>query len=378
MKCANDGLESHDGHDGHDHRAPQGAVRDVPPEDFTADVVVDVRTHEEREGGFIAGSLHLPGDQLDALDLPRHTVVGLYCAGGTRSRRAAETLAARGFEVVLNLEGGLRAWVASGRPIAGGALTPAQEARYARQTVMTEVGRAGQGRLLSARVLIVGAGGLGSPVSMYLAAAGIGTLGLVDDDRVELSNLQRQVLYDTEAVGRPKVEVAADRLARMNPDARVVGHALRLTGDNAHELLAAYDVVCDCSDNFATRYAINDAAVALGKPVVHGAVHHFDGEVAVFGVGGPCYRCLHPKAPQAGLAPSCAEAGVIGAVCGLVGSLQAMEVVKLVVGVGQTLGGSLLSVDARSGTFMTTRLARDPDCPTCGPTPVHPGHNLSP
>ncbi len=246
-------------------------------------------------------------------------------------------------------------------------LSADEHARYARQLILPGVGEAGQQRLRRARVLVVGAGGLGSSVALHLAAAGVGTLDVVDDDRVDVSNLHRQLLYGTAALGTPKVDAAAARLGDLNPHVRVARHRTRLTHANARALVADHDLVVDGTDNFAARYAVNDACVALGVPNVYGSVHRFEGQVAVFAApGGPCYRCLHPVAPPAGLVPDCAEGGVLGVLPGLVGTLQATEALKLLLGVGEPLVGRLLVVDALAMRFLRVAVARDPACPACG------------
>ena len=239
--------------------------------------------------------------------------------------------------------------------------------RYARHLILDEVGEDGQARLLAARVLILGAGGLGAPVSMYLAAAGVGTLVLVDDDTVDLTNLQRQIVHATESVGRPKVDSAADTLARVNPGVRLETHETRLTADNAAALLAGCDVVVDGSDNFATRYALNDACVAAGLPLVAGALSRFEGQLTtvVPGDGRPCYRCLFPEAPDPSLTPRCEEAGILGAVAGVIGTLQAVETLKLLLGLGEPLAGRLMLYDALSASMQEVRYKRRPDCPAC-------------
>jgi adenylyltransferase/sulfurtransferase len=246
-------------------------------------------------------------------------------------------------------------------------LTADEHARYARQLILPGVGDAGQQRLRRARVLVVGAGGLGSSVALHLAAAGVGTVGLVDDDRVDASNLHRQLLYGTGDLGRPKLDAAAARLGDLNPHVCVERHQTRLTAANARALAAGYDLVVDGTDNFAARYAVNDACVALGVPNVYGSVHRFEGQVAVFAApGGPCYRCLHPAPPPDGLVPDCAAGGVLGVLPGLVGTLQAAEALKLLLGVGEPLAGRLLVVDALTMRFLRVAVARDPACPVCG------------
>jgi molybdopterin/thiamine biosynthesis adenylyltransferase/rhodanese-related sulfurtransferase len=251
------------------------------------------------------------------------------------------------------------------------AFSPAERRRYARHLILPEIGVAGQERLRQARVLLVGVGGLGSPAALYLAAAGVGTLGLVDDDRVDASNLHRQILYGESAVGRPKLEVGTARLRDLNPHVTIEAFPTRLTSSNALDIVRGFDVVIDGSDNFPTRYLVNDACVLLGKPDVYGSIFRFDGQVSVFGTsGGPCYRCLFRDPPPPGLVPSCAEAGVLGVIPGIVGSLQALEAVKLIVGAGQGLAGRLLLIDGLAGRFRELAVKRDPECPACGDQPT--------
>ena len=250
-------------------------------------------------------------------------------------------------------------------------LTREELTRYARHVILPDVGIDGQRRLKGARVLCVGAGGLGSPAAMYLAAAGIGTLGIVDDDAVDASNLQRQILHDSAGLGRPKVESARDRLKAINPNVSVEMHHVRLTSANALDILDRYDVVLDGADNFPTRYLVNDACVLLGKPNAFGAIFRFEGQASVFATkGGPCYRCIYPEPPPPGLVPSCAEAGVFGVLPGIVGTIQATETIKLVLGVGETLAGRLLVYDAMRMAFRELKVPKDPDCPVCGPRPT--------
>ncbi|MEN9661596.1 MAG: hypothetical protein RL324_545 [Verrucomicrobiota bacterium] len=252
------------------------------------------------------------------------------------------------------------------------ALSPAELARYSRHLMLDQIGLEGQQRLAAGRVLVIGAGGLGSPAALYLAAGGVGTIGIADFDRVEEHNLQRQLLHDSDSVGQPKVASALRRLRSVNPHVRVVGHEMAVTAENAATLLAEYDVVVDGSDTFATRYLVNDAAVLAKKPLVHGSIFRFEGQVAVFDParGGPCYRCLFPERPPAGSVPNCGEAGVLGALCGVIGSLQALETIKLIAGFGEPLIGRLLVYDALNQTFRTLRVARDPDCAVCGSHPT--------
>jgi molybdopterin/thiamine biosynthesis adenylyltransferase/rhodanese-related sulfurtransferase len=336
--------------------------------------VVDVREPVEWAAGHIAGALHIPLGELPArmaTELPdRDAPLLLQCRSGQRSARASQFLVANGYRNVVNLDGMLTEWRAAGGAWDGGQasdLTPAQQRRYARQILMPEVGPRGQRRLIDARVLLVGAGGLGSPVALYLAAAGVGTIGLVDDDRVAESNLQRQVLYGTDDVGRPKVDSAEETLRGLNPETRIVKHAERLVADNVERLLAGYDLAVDGTDNLDTRYLLNDAAVRLRKPVVHGSVYRWEGTVTTFvPFEGPCYRCLHPTQPPQELAPACDVAGVLGVLPGLAGMLQATEALKLILGVGQPLIGRLLVFDARAGVFEEIAVPRDPACPACG------------
>lgn len=253
----------------------------------------------------------------------------------------------------------------------GNPLRPDQYERYKRHLILPEIGLRGQQALLESRVLLIGAGGLGSPLGLYLAAAGVGTLGLVDFDRVDASNLQRQVLYGTRDVGRPKVEVARERLEDLNPDVRIEAYPVQLTSANALEILRDYDVVVDGSDNFPTRYLVNDACVLLGKPNVHGAIFRFDGQVTVFDARrGPCYRCLYPEPPPPELVPSCAEGGVLGVLPGIIAMLQATETLKLLTGIGEPLVGRLVQYSALDMTFNEFQLRKDPDCPVCGPEPT--------
>ena len=253
-----------------------------------------------------------------------------------------------------------------------GGFTEEQVLRYSRHIILPKIGAAGQRKLLEARVLCVGAGGLGSPVAMYLAAAGVGTLGIVDFDKVDLTNLQRQLLHDTDDVGRPKVDSAAERLNGINPDVNVVKHNTVLSSDNAFDILGRYDVVVDGTDNFPVRYLVNDATQMLGKPLVYGSIYQFDGQASVFmpGPETPCYRCLFPEPPPPGTVPSCAEGGVFGVLPGIVGSIQAVEAIKLITGMGEPLVGRLLLFDALAMDFTTVKLRWDPDCPVCGKHPT--------
>ncbi|MBA3459038.1 MAG: molybdopterin-synthase adenylyltransferase MoeB [Deltaproteobacteria bacterium] len=334
--------------------------------------VIDVRDTDEHAQGMIPGSIHIPRGFLELRAektvSDRAAPVIVYCASGTRSLLAARSLGELGYTNVRSLAGGFSAWKRNGlaweMPVS---LRADQQARYSRHTMLPEVGIAGQVKLLKAKVLCIGAGGLGSPSSMYLASAGIGTIGMIDDDIVDASNLQRQILHGTDRVGTAKVDSAEKTLKGMNPDITVNKHRTRITSDNALELIGGYDVVIDGADNFATRYLVNDCALRLGVPVIHASIFRFEGQLTVFpGNGSPCYRCLYPQPPPAEDAPSCAEAGVLGVLPGVMGVLQATEAIKLVLKLGDTLAGRLLVYDALKARFRELKLRRDPKCPTCG------------
>lgn len=343
-------------------------------------VLVDVREPYERAVSFIPGSLHVPLDLLETrarqlLPDPGATIV-LYCAAGIRSLYAVEMLSHLGYLRALSLAGGIAEWESRGLAVAQGEAPAEREwsPRYVRQLRIPEVGPEGQKRLLSSRVLVIGAGGLGSPAALYLAAAGIGTLGLVDFDRVDITNLHRQVLFDTSDVGAPKAHTARARLAALNPEIEIVPHDLRLTAANAKAIVSGYEVVVDGSDNFATRYLVNDICLKLGRPNVHGSIMRFEGQVSVFcAEGGPCYRCLFPEPPPPGVVPSCAEAGVLGLLPGVIGTLQATEAVKLLLGIGEPLVGRLVRYDALAMRFEEFKIDRAPDCAWCRPGAPFPG-----
>jgi molybdopterin/thiamine biosynthesis adenylyltransferase/rhodanese-related sulfurtransferase len=348
------------------------AALDAALQNGSKPALIDVREADEHAQGTIPGSLHIPRGflelRIERAVANREQPVVLYCQSGTRSVLAARSLQELGYTDVKSLAGGFTAWKRAGlsweTPLA---LRPDQEARYSRHTLIPEVGLAGQLKLLGSRVLCIGAGGLGSPSSMYLAAAGVGTLGMIDDDVVDASNLQRQILHSTERLGKPKVDSAEQTLRGLNPDVKVNKHQTRINSGNALELIAGYDVVIDGADNFATRYLVNDCALRLGKPVVHASIFRFEGQITVFpGAGSPCYRCLYPQPPPAEEAPSCAEAGVLGVLPGIMGVLQATEAIKLILGLGDTLAGRLLVYDALKTRFRELKLRRDPKCPTCG------------
>jgi molybdopterin/thiamine biosynthesis adenylyltransferase/rhodanese-related sulfurtransferase len=336
--------------------------------------LIDIREDWELESGRIAGSKHIPMREAGAkLDPHRDRRIVLYCAHGNRSLRLAKALSEQGFEDVVSLAGGIAAWAEAGLPVElPGELDEAQRVRYSRHVLIPEIGVAGQQRLLAANVLVVGAGGLGSPAALYLAAAGVGRLGIVDDDVVDESNLQRQVLHSTAALGEPKVESAERRVRELNPDVEVVAYRERLDPDNVDRVLdGSWEVIVDGADNFPTRYLLNDASVWHGIPVVHGSIFRFEGQATVFATSaGPCYRCLFPQPPPPELAPSCAEGGVLGVLPGVIGSIQGAEALKLVLGIGEPLVGRLLLYDALAGSFDEVAVRRDPGCPVCGDSPT--------
>ena len=336
-------------------------------------LLVDVREPHEWDEAHLAGAKLAPmatvRDRIAELAPDRSRRVILLCRVGNRSARAADTLGAElGYENVASIAGGIEAWRDAGLPvIEAEGLTPEQRMRYSRHTLLPEVGVEGQLKLLDAKVLLIGAGGLGAPSAFYLAAAGIGTLGLVDDDVVDESNLQRQVIHTTERVGMPKTESARISIEALNPDVEVVEHRGRLGPDNILDIISGYDILVDGADNFPTRYLLNDAAVRLRKPVVSASILAFDGQISTFvPYEGPCYRCLYPVPPPPELAPSCGAAGVLGVMAGVMGLLQANEVIKLAAGIGEPLIGRLLLYDSLGTRFTELKVKRDPDCPICG------------
>lgn len=335
-------------------------------------VLIDVRENNEWEEGHIPGAKHVPRSYLEQrienIVPDRTETVVLYCAGGVRSALAASDLLDMGYENVISMDGGFGAWKDDGRPfVTPRVLTNEQLRRYSRHTLIPEVGEEGQLKLLDAKVLLIGAGGLGSPNALYLAAAGVGTLGIIDSDVVDESNLQRQVIHTTDRVGQPKVESAEHAIHALNPDVKVVGHFERLTPENAEQIIAPYDIIVDGGDNFDTRYLINEVAVKLGKPNVSASILSFDGQLTTFVPGeGPCYRCVFPEPPPPGMAPSCGQSGVLGVLPGVMGLLQATEVLKLILGIGDPLVGRLLVFDALPMSFYELKLRRDPSCPICG------------
>lgn len=335
-------------------------------------VLIDTREpHEYQEAHLENGRLVPPGllgDEIAEAAPDKSARTILYCRSGNRSFLAAEQLEALGYTDVASLAGGILAWQEQGLPVvAASGMTAEQRDRYSRHTLLPEVGVDGQLKMLNAKVLLVGAGGLGAPTALYLAAAGIGTLGLVDDDVVDASNLQRQVIHNTERIGTPKTESARKTIEALNPDVDVVEHNFRLNSGNIVELLSDYDVIVDGADNFPTRYLLNDASVRLRKPVVSASILSFDGQISTFvPYEGPCYRCLYPTPPPAELAPSCSANGVLGVMAGTMGTLQANEVLKLVLGIGEPLVGRLLLYEALSTRFTELKVRRDPNCPICG------------
>ncbi len=335
-------------------------------------VLIDVREKYEWDEGYIPGAKHVPRGFLElrieeAVPDKAQQVV-LYCAGGTRSLIAGSTLQQMGYDNVISMAGGFGQWKGSGYKFnQPRTMTEAQAKRYSRHILIPEVGEEGQFKLFDSKVLLIGAGGLGSPAAFYLAAAGVGTLGIIDADVVDDSNLQRQILHNTERIGQYKAESARQTLTALNPDVKVEVYLERLDETNVQRLVDAYDVIIDGTDNFPTRYLLNDAAIIANKPVVHGSVFRFEGQVTVFKpYDGPCYRCLFPEPPPPALAPSCSEAGVLGVLPGIIGLLQAVETIKLLLGLGDPLVGRLLTYDALSGEFNELRLFRDPECAACG------------
>jgi molybdopterin/thiamine biosynthesis adenylyltransferase/rhodanese-related sulfurtransferase len=374
-------------------------------------LVVDVREQDEWEEGHLPRAIHVPRGNLESrierLSPDRERPIVLYCAVGNRSAFAAKTLQELGYERVSSLAGGYTDWKRNGFPTeVSMALAPEQRRRYSRHLLIPEVDEAGQLKLLDSRVLLIGAGGLGSPASLYLAAAGVGTLGIVDEDVVDESNLQRQILHSTERLGQPKVDSARQTIEALNPDVRVKTYEERLSSANIDRILdEGWDVILQGADNFPTRYLVNDASVFHRIPVVDGSIYRFEGHVTVFrpfeGVArgtrhqdsgavtpspseltgrhtnaalddsecGPCYRCLFPEPPPPELAPSCAEGGVLGVLPGIIGALQASETLKLLLGIGEPLVGRLLQFDALAGEFLELRVGRNPECPVCGEHP---------
>ena len=339
-------------------------------------IVLDVRESDEWRQGHLEGAVPLPRGFLEIKvesALPdKNAPIIAYCAGGVRSLLAAKAMKEMGYQNVSSMSGGYAAWKNGGfKWVQDFQYTPEQLIRYSRHFLLPEVGEDGQAKLLQAKVLMVGAGGLGSPSAYYLAAAGVGTLGIIDNDVVDISNLQRQILHANDRVGMPKVESAKKTLEGLNPDVKVIPYQAKLTSENIMEIIKDYDLVIDGCDNFPTRYLVNDACVLTGKPNVHGSIFQFEGQATVFYPGkGPCYRCLYPEPPPAEMAPSCAEAGVLGVLPGLIGVIEALEAVKLILGKGDTLVGRLLHFNTLTMEINTLKLRRDPNCPMCGDNPT--------
>jgi molybdopterin/thiamine biosynthesis adenylyltransferase/rhodanese-related sulfurtransferase len=329
--------------------------------------VLDVREPDEFEQGALAGAIHIPRGHLEAQIetriVDKSSPVVVYCAGGVRSAFATKTLQDLGYTNVVSMAGGFGKWKDEGRAwVTPVQLSAEQKNRYQRHLLLPEVGVGGQATLLSSKVLLLGAGGLGSPAALYLAAAGVGTLGIVDMDEVDASNLQRQILHNIDRVGDRKVDSAKKTLTMLNPDVNVVTYDTRLAASNIIDIISGYDVIIDGADNFPSRYLLNDASVKLGIPVVHGSIFRFEGMVSVFHpLRGPTYRDMVPEPPPAELAPSCAEAGVLGVLPGIVGSIQALEAIKLLLDLGDSLIGRILSIDTTEMTFRTFKLLRDPN-----------------
>ena len=338
-------------------------------------VLVDVRERDEYEQGFIPGAIHIARGNLESrieANAPdRNAPVIIYCESGSRSAYAAKTLTELGYTDVVSMAGGFSGWKDNGHEWkVPRTLDHGQFERYSRHVLIPEVGEEGQLRLLDSKVLLIGAGGLGSPAALYLAAAGVGTLGIIDADTVDTSNLQRQIVHTVDRVGTPKVDSAEIAIHGINPEVQVKKYDIRLTSENVLDVIIGYDVIVDGTDNFPTRYLLNDASLVAGIPVVHGSIYQFEGSVTVYKPhDGPCYRCQYPEPPPPELAPSCAEGGVLGVLPGVIGTLQATEAVKLLLGIGDPLVGRQLRYDALSMEFVELKMRRDPDCPVCSKDP---------
>jgi molybdopterin/thiamine biosynthesis adenylyltransferase/rhodanese-related sulfurtransferase len=356
--------------------AAKAEIREIDPHEVAERLdhfyLLDVREPDEFEQGALPGAIHVARGNLEFSvegRLPDKSVpIAVYCAGGARSAFAAKTLQELGYTDVVSVIGGFNKWKDEGLVwTTPRTMTADQRVRYHRHLLLPEVGEAGQMKLLDAKVLLLGAGGLGSPAALYLAAAGVGTIGIIDMDVVDASNLQRQILHNLERVGMRKVDSARITLEAINPDLKVKTYDTRLGADNILDIIDGYDVIVDGTDNFPTRYLVNDAALLKRIPVVHGSIFRFEGQITVFNpYVGPCYRCMIPEPPPAELAPSCAEAGVLGVLPGIVGSIQAVEAIKLLLELGDPLVGRLLTYDALDQSFRTFKVRRDPSCPSCG------------
>ena len=362
-------------------REARAQIKEVTPQEVDAlpegsATLVDVREASEWEQGHLPGASHVSKSyieqQIEGIAPDRDAPVILYCAGGVRSLFAAQTLAEMGYTNVASMSGGFQAWKGAGlrfeTPVT---LSQEQKLRYSRHLLIPEVGAAGQAKLLGSKALLIGAGGLGSPAALYLAAAGVGTIGIVDFDVVDISNLQRQILHTTDRVGERKTDSAKRTINALNPDTNVVAHEEMLVAENVNRIIKGYDVILDGTDTFETRYILNDAAVAAGIPVIHASVFRFEGQLTTFiPYEGPCYRCLYPTPPPPELAPGCSVAGVLGVVPGILGLLQANEALKVLLGIGETLAGRLLLFDALETEFTELKLRRDPKCPVCSDAAV--------
>ena len=356
--------------------AAKAKIREIDPQEVADHLdhyyLLDVREPDEFEQGAVPGAIHVPRGNLEFSvegRLPDKSVpIAVYCAGGVRSAFAAQTLQELGYSDVVSVIGGFNKWKDEGLTWSTPrTMTQDQRVRYHRHLLLPEVGEAGQMKLLDAKVLLLGAGGLGSPAALYLAAAGVGTIGIIDMDVVDSSNLQRQILHNLDRVGMRKVDSARMTIEAINPDVKVKTYDTRLGADNILDIIDGYDVIVDGTDNFPTRYLVNDAALLKRIPVVHGSIFRFEGQITVFNpYVGPCYRCMIPEPPPAELAPSCAEAGVLGVLPGIVGSIQAIEAIKLLLELGDPLVGRLLTYDALDQSFRTFKVRRDPACPACG------------
>jgi molybdopterin/thiamine biosynthesis adenylyltransferase/rhodanese-related sulfurtransferase len=357
-------------------REARASIREVTPAEVSAlppgnATIVDVREASEWEQGHLPDALHISKSyveqQIEGAIPDRHAPLVRYCAGGGRSLFAAQSLEQLGYTNVASMSGGFQAWKSAGLPWEAPVILSAeQKQRYSRHLLIPEVGSAGQARLLGSKALLIGAGGLGSPAALYLTAAGVGTIGIVDFDVVDLSNLQRQILHTNDRIGERKVESARKTLEALNPDVKVIPHEEMLVADNVDRIINGYDVIIDGTDTFETRYLLNDAAVAKNIPVIHASVFRFEGQLTTFiPYEGPCYRCLYPTPPPPELAPGCSVAGVLGVVPGIMGMLQANEALKVLLGIGDTLAGRLLLFDALDSTFTELKLRRDPACPVC-------------
>jgi molybdopterin/thiamine biosynthesis adenylyltransferase/rhodanese-related sulfurtransferase len=356
--------------------AAKAEITEIDPHDVAKDLahytLLDVREPDEYEQGAVPGAVHIPRGNLEfnveSRLTDKNAQIAVYCAGGVRSAFATKTLQDLGYTNVVSIIGGFNKWKDEGLTWAAPqTMTSAQRIQYHRHLLLPEVGEKGQLRLLGSKVLLLGAGGLGSPAALYLAAAGVGTIGIIDMDVVDTSNLQRQILHNLDRVGMRKVDSARKTIEGMNPDITVNTYDVRLGADNILDIIDGYDVIVDGTDNFPTRYLVNDAALLKKIPVVHGSIFRFEGQVTVFNpYVGPCYRCMIPEPPPAELAPSCAEAGVLGVLPGIVGSIQAVEAIKILLSLGDPLVGRLLTYDALDQSFRTFKVRRDPSCPACG------------